>query len=60
MIKIQKDNSVITVTQGAYNEFYKKLGYKPVTVKLTYNSEDAIEIPFRCKEDKPNKKKNKK
>ena len=60
MIKIKKDNSVLTVTRGAYEEFYKPLGYKPVITEVKHKNDDAIEIPFICKEDKPNKKNNKK
>lgn len=61
MMKIQKDNVVLTVTKGAYNDIYKAQGFEPVKVNITFDSnKDAIEIPFICKEDKPLKKNKKK
>lgn len=35
MIKIEKGNSVLTVTAGAYENYYKHLGYKPVGVPVS-------------------------
>lgn len=35
MIKIQKGDSNLTVTHGAYKNYYKHLGYKPVGVAQT-------------------------
>lgn len=32
MLKIKRGNSVLTVTAGAYKNFYKHLGYEPVGV----------------------------
>lgn len=32
MIKIRKGNSTLTVTHGAYKNYYKHLGYEPVGV----------------------------
>ena len=62
MIKIQKDNVILTVTKGTYEDIYKAQGFKPVVPNIVFEEKDAIEIPFICKEDKPtnNKKKNKK
>ena len=60
MIKIQNGNQVITVTNGAYEETFKDLGFRPVESKPKFEKSDAIDLPFICKEDKPYKKKNKK
>lgn len=35
MIKIQKGDSTLTVTHGAYKNYYKHLGYEPVGVAQT-------------------------
>lgn len=56
MIKIQKGNQIIMVTKGAYENMYKGLGFKPVEVEPKFDVQDAIEIPFESKEDKPQKK----
>lgn len=32
MIQVKKGNSLLVVTTGAYNNFYKHLGYEPVDV----------------------------
>ena len=48
MIKIGKDNNVKVVTKGAYESFYKRLGYKPLdskTVKESNNRNDKKETP---------------
>lgn len=40
MIKIKRGDSVLTVTAGAYSNYYKHLGYEPVGVaKSNENSE---------------------
>lgn len=33
MIKIQKENTVVEVTKGVYENIFKDLGYKPVCTK---------------------------
>ena len=48
MIKIGKDNNIKVVTKGAYESFYKRLGYKPLdskTVKESNNRNDKKETP---------------
>ena len=35
MIKIKKGDTVLTVTNGAYKNYYKHLGYEPVGVAQT-------------------------
>ena len=60
MMKIQKDNQVLTVTKGSYNEFYKDLGFRPVIEsKPKFEDSNVIDLPFICKEDKPKNKKKK-
>ncbi len=59
MMKIQKGNQVITVTNGAYEETFKDLGFRPVESKPKFDKSDAIDLPFICKEDKPKNKKKK-
>ena len=61
MMKIQKDNTILTVTKGSYEEYYKNLGFKPYVPNIKFDDDkDAIEVPFICKEDKPLKKNKKK
>lgn len=48
MITIVKDNDKKTVTKGAYELFYKPLGYKPLdskTVKESNKRNDKKETP---------------
>lgn len=59
MIKIQKDNNVKIVTQGAYREFYEHLGYKIVTDKplkkeIEVKPKEVVEDDI-IKEDKTSK-----
>lgn len=32
MVQIRKGHTILTVTRGAYNNYYKHLGYEPVAV----------------------------
>lgn len=53
MIKISKDKNVKVVTQGAYKEFYERLGYeiveeKPLKKEVEVKENKEVEI----KEDK--------
>lgn len=48
MVRIYKDNDVKVVTQGAYNTFYKPLGYKIV---LEQKNQEEHNIIKKDKED---------
>lgn len=48
MIRIYKDNNVKVVTQGAYNTFYKPLGYNIV---LEQKNQEEHNIIKKDKED---------
>lgn len=51
MVKIKKGETVLTVTPGAYRNFYKHLGYEPVDVARSAENPDE-ENTHLC-EDSP-------
>ena len=44
MIKIQKENTVVEVTKGAYENIFKDLGYKPVCTKTLVEEDIAPKV----------------
>ena len=59
MIKIIKENNEKTVTKGAYENFYKPLGYIIVNDKKTKKKEVEIKKSEELDKDKETQKKTK-
>lgn len=57
MITITKDKNKKIVTQGAYEEFYKHLGYEIVNEKKPLVKESKIETEIKKDSKKENTKK---
>lgn len=55
MIKIQKDNNVKVVTQGAYREFYEHLGYEIVNEKKPLKKEVEKKVETKTEDKKEDK-----
>lgn len=56
MIRIYKDNDVKVVTNGAYNQLYRPLGYKPIIeekkVKVVVQEQEGLK-PEEPKQEEP-------
>lgn len=59
MLKIKKDNNEKTVTKGAYEDFYKPLGYIIVNDKQPSKKEVEIKKSEELDKDKETQKKTK-
>ena len=59
MLKIKKDNNEKIVTKGAYEDFYKPLGYIIVNDKQTSKKEVEIKKSEELDKDKETQKKTK-
>lgn len=44
MIRIFKNNDTVVVTKGAYEQFYKPLGYQPVIEKVKVEVKEKTTI----------------
>ena len=44
MIKIQKENTVVEVTKGVYENIFKDLGYNPVCTKTLVTEDIAPKV----------------
>lgn len=54
MIKIQKENDIKIVTQGAYREYYEHLGYEIINERKPLEKKE-VEKKIETKTDKTDK-----